>query len=605
MDKHGLIFSPTPAVLFRSESTMKATVHSTLFPFWNDLRNATPTRLRRDLWAGLTVAIFAIPQAIAYAILAGASPVYGLYSALVMSVVAALWGSSPYVNTGPTNSAALLAAAALLPFSTQPDFLRILFGLTLLVGILRLALGLLRAGRFFQYVPESGLLGFTVGAGILIASGQLHHLLGVAGGKSPWFIARMAEVAANSRQTHLPTLAIGAGCFVALLILDRTRWRSMAPLMVLAAATALTRFAFPVGAGIQLVGDISPVPSGLPTFSMPALEWTLLPSAGAIAVVGLIEASSIGQTLAVRRHQNLDFNQEFIGQGLSQIIGSFFQCIPGSGSFSRSLLIEHSGGVSRFANVFFGLWTALAVITLPPLLESIPVCALGGLLLFIGWKLVDIRRIRRVMVISRADTAVMFVTLFVTVFHRIENGVFVGTTLAALVFLGRAGKVHLHELVPAENGRYRELPYDRATRHDPSALVALSLSGNLFYGVANALRDYFAQVMHQSPTIIILRLRRAHSIDSACWGVISDLAEQLHRLGGKLYIAGAGPEMNGILNRTGLSRWIGPDQIFLRNNTPFSAFEACLRVAQADLPPDKSLSTAWKPHSGEMDGSGV
>jgi SulP family sulfate permease len=581
-----------------------------LAPFLEDLRIFTWLRLRRDVVAGLTVAVFAVPQAMAYAMLAGAPPVYGLYAAMVMSIVAALWGSSPFINTGPTNSAALLAGAALLPWADRPDVLGLLFGLTFLVGVGRLLLGLCRAGRLFHFVPECGLLGFAAGAGVLIVGGQLHHLLGIAAGKSSWFVLRMSELVPNAVHTHGPTLAMGVGCLLALLLLERTRLKTVAPLLALGGAACLAHFVLPPGVGVRTVGDISPIPCGLPRLTLPNFDPTvmasLIPSALAIAVIGLIEAASIGQTLALRHHRAEDFNQEFIGQGLSHLVASFFQAMPGSGSFTRSLLIEQAGGVSRFANVFFGLWTAAAVLSLPPALEAIPVSALAGLLLFIGWKLVDVRRIRRVLATSRTDALVMGATFLVTVFYRIEAGVFVGTVMAALVFLGRAGRVQLNELIPAGPGRYEEIPYDGVTLHAASDLVALSVSGDLFYGMSHALRQQLAEVKsRQAPRVLLLRLRRASSIDSACWGVLADLAEQLYRAGGSLYLSGVGPEVQPILVRSGLQRWIPDHQVFLRNDRPFAAFDQCVQAARAALPADAHLSAPWRTDVGEMDGSGV
>ena len=196
-----------------------------LFPFLPAARGYRLTTLKRDAIAGLTVAVFAVPQAMAYAMLAGVAPVYGLCAAVVMSITAALWGSSPYVNTGPTNSAALLTAAALMPFAHTGDPMRYAVTLCFLVGIIRLAMGVARMGSLLDFVPESAFLGFTVGAGLLIAMGQLHHLLGIAPPESQGFLARLLETCGESGGLHLPTLAIGIAVLASMLALstrDRT-----------------------------------------------------------------------------------------------------------------------------------------------------------------------------------------------------------------------------------------------------------------------------------------------------------------------------------------------------------------------------------------------
>ena len=524
-----------------------------------DLRGYGRNALARDAQAGLTVALVAAPQGVAYALLAGVPPVHGLYAALVMSIVAALWGSSRFVNTGPTNSAALLTAVALLPWAGSPDFLRVCFALTLLVGVLRLALGLLRLGRLVQWVPESGFLGFTVGAGLLIALGQLHHLFNVAPGASAWPPARVWGTLQHLGDLNPHTTAIGLGCLAVLLLTDRTRFRNAASLTLLVLASFYAVWVGP-DAGIRLVRDIAPVSHGLPSFALPLLApqtlIDLLPSALAISVVGLIEAVSIGQSLALKHRERLDYDREFVGQGLSHIVSAFFQGMPGSGSFSRSALMEHAGAATRFANVYFGLFTALALLLAPRLLDMIPVSALAGLLLFIGYKLVNVIRIRRVYATSRSDVILLIATFVVTVFVRIEYGIFVGVVLGALLFLRHACAVHLSELTPSdEEGRYDEAPYGDGSTHPPSDVVALTLSGDLFYGQASDLRDQLDEILRsQRPRCLIIRMRRAHTVDFSCWSVL----------------------------------------VYAQTGAPFESFETCLSDVLRNLPPDAALSPAWQ-----------
>lgn len=554
----------------------------------------------RDAQAGLTVALVAAPQGVAYALLAGVPPVHGLYAALVMSIVAALWGSSRFVNTGPTNSAALLTAVALLPWAGSPDFLRVCFTLTLLVGVMRMALGLMRMGRLVQWVPESGFLGFTVGAGLLIALGQLHHLFNVAPGDGAWPPARVWGTLQHLGALNPHTTAIGLGCLAVLLLTDRTRLRNAASLAVLVLASCYAMWAGPE-AGIRLVRDIAPVSHGLPSFTLPLFApqtlIDLLPSAFAISVVGLIEAVSIGQSLALKHRERLDYDREFVGQGLSHIVSAFFQGMPGSGSFSRSALMEHAGAATRFGNVFFGLFTALALLLAPRLLDMIPVSALAGLLLFIGYKLINVTRIRRVHATSRSDVILLIATFVVTVFVRIEYGIFVGVVLGALLFLRHACAVHLSELTPSgeEEGRYDEAPYGGGAAHAPSDVVALTLSGDLFYGQASDLRDQLDEILRvQRPRRLIIRMRRAHTVDYSCWSVLFDCAETLARQGGSIYLTGVSPALQRVICKEALQRLIPRERVYAQTDAPFESFESCLSDVLRSLPADAALSPAWQ-----------
>lgn len=573
-------------------------VRDRLLPFLADVRGYTSGAFRADLLAGLAVAVFAIPQAMAYAMLAGVAPVYGLYAAVVMSIVAALWGSSPYVNTGPTNSAALLTAAALLPLAPLDNPMPVVATLCLLVGAIRLVMGLARLGRLLDFVPESAFLGFTVGAGLLIAMGQLHHFLGVLPPESAWFPARMAETAARAGETDPAALLIGLGTLVIMLGLNH-RFRVFPVALVAIGLAALAAWLLHDRHPVRIVADIAAIPRGLPVFAPPLLDAdlvrALLPAAFAISVIGLIEAASIGQTLALRNNQRLDVNQEFVGQGLSHLAGAFLSAIPGSGSFSRSLLIETSGGKTRLANVFFGVATLGAMLAVPHLLEWIPVSALSGLLIYIGIRLVDVPRLRRVLATSVSDSIIMVLTFGVTVFYRIEYGIFVGVAGAALVHLHRARELQLVEYQPDDSGRVTEKPCRRPEDTVPGDVVALGVSGDLFYGISSALRDQLDQVIEERhPRHLILRMRRAYSIDYSCWSVLFDLAAHLEQLGGRLYLCGIRPDFEPIVRQAGLGNPLTPERLYPATASPFEAFDRCLDAVLADPQLEGPTAARWR-----------
>lgn len=572
-------------------------------PFLPDLFNITRSQVRADVIAGLTVAVFAVPQSMAYAMLAGVPPIYGLYTAIVMSIVAALWGSSAFVNSGPTNSAALLTAAALLPFAGRPDYMAYIATLGLLAGLIRLAMGCAKLGNLLDFVPESAFLGFSIGAGLLISLGPLHHLLGVATPEATWFPARLMETASHIPETNVTALIIGLMTLGIMLLLNHRSGKIPVALLAIGSAALaawLLRMHYPV----HTVRDVAEIPFGLPGIAIPQLDiqtlHDLLPAAFAIAVIGLIEAASIGQTLALRRNQQLDVNQEFIGQGISQIAGAFLSCMPGSGSFSRSLLIEASGGATRFANVFFGLATLGALLSIPRLLEWIPVSALAGLLLYIGVRLVDLPRLRRVFATSTTDGAILITTLLVTVFYRIEYGIFAGMVGAALMHLHRTRELQLVEYIPADNGRITECPYDKNAPHEPADIVALGVSGDLYYGLSSTLRSQLTRIIEsRQPRHLVLRMRRAYSIDYSCWNVLFDIAEHLDHHGGRLYLCGVRPDFQTITHQAGMQHILPADRFFPATDSPFQAFDQCIAsiLAHGANPPG-ARNQHWTKRAG-------
>lgn len=565
---------------------------------------------RADAVAGLTVAVFAIPQAMAYAVLAGLPPVHGLYAAIVMSIAAALWGSSPFVNAGPTNTAALLTAAALSPLVTtgQVTPLAGVFVLGLLAGGIRILMGLLRMGWLIRFVPVPAFLGFIAAAELLIAFGQLHELLGVPVPTAVLAPLRIVEVLMHLPQTDFRAMTLGLGT-CGLLWLGG-RYAKKLPMALIAALLAaftapwLERF-FPDAQKILLVRDIAPVPSALPTLQLyfPSLEiwWAVLPGACAVAVIGLIEAVSIGQNLAHKHKSELNFNQEFFGQGVAQLGSALFGGVPGSGSFSRSALLEDSGAKTPFANIFFAIFTATVLLLTPRIIEQIPLAALAGLLFYTGLKLFNPAAIVQVWRTSRPDFAVLAITFLVTFCGKIEWGFFVGIAVAMAIFLSQARQLQLFELVPtprtpgARGTRFEEIAYTPGSQHEPSGVVALTLHGDLFFGLAHELRTQLAEINRlQSPRYIVLRTRRAHSIDYSCWKALFDFAQLFRQSGGTLILTGVREDLKNVIENAQMQHVFPADCIVAPTESAWGAFEYGLEQIGRQLEDDSSLSPPWR-----------
>ncbi len=565
---------------------------------------------RADAIAGLTVAVFAIPQAMAYAVLAGLPPVHGLYAAIVMSIVAAFWGSSPFVNAGPTNTAALLTAAALAPLVTtgQVTPLAGVFVLGILAGSIRILMGLLRMGWLIRFVPVPAFLGFIAAAELLIAFGQLHELLGVPVPTASLAPLRLVEVLTHLPQTDLRALALGLGTCGLLWLggryVKKLPSALIAALLAAAAAPWLEKL-FPSAQKILLVRDIASVPSSLPTLQLylPSLEiwWAVLPGACAVAVIGLIEAVSIGQNLAHKHKNELNFNQEFFGQGVAQLGSALFGGVPGSGSFSRSALLENSGAKTPYANIFFGVFTATVLLLTPRIIEQIPLAALAGLLFYTGLKMFNPAAIIQVWRTSRPDFAVLALTFLVTFGGKIEWGFFIGIIVAMAIFLSRARQLQIYELVPhsqateARGIRFDEIAYTPGSKHEPSGLVALALHGDLFFGLAHELRTQLAEIHRlQNPQFIVIRTRRAHSIDYSCWKALFDFAELFRQNGGTLILTGVRQDLKTVIENARMQHVFPEDCIVAPTESAWGAFECGLEQIAGELKDHTTLSPQWQ-----------
>ena len=563
----------------------------------------TIASLRADFQAGLTVAIFAVPQAMAYAVLAGLPPVNGLYCAVMMSFVASLFLSSPFLNIGPTNTSALLTASVIAPFAAQATGAAIwplIFQFTLLVGIIGALMGLVKAGPLVRLVPEHANLGFVTAANILIALGQFNEFLGVKAIRGETF-GKIVGLVREAPQSHWPTLLIALVTLGLMMGFDKHSRRFPVTLCsVIAATLATLAFArwLPNAAHIRVVGDIAPVPPGFPTPRVYALDfglmWQMLPGAAAVASIGMLESAAISSSLALKNKITVNFNQEFFGLGIAQLASAVFGGFPGSSSYSRSALIERNGGKTVLAGIFFSIVTLAALMIGSRLLEMIPLAALAALLFFTGVKLVEVGALKRVWQTSRVDFGVVALTFLVAFFGKLEWGFFAGIIAALLVFVARAKSLQLYELVPQTGGKWEERLYTPDSNHPRCDVVALSLHGDLFFGMSHELREQLSEIVRlQEPKWIIIRMRRTSSVDASVWGTLADFAEAFDENGGGLILTGVSPKLEKIIARTQVDDWIEKGNLVPREKEAFVAFEKGLQRIGAQLEPDSVLSPAW------------
>ena len=329
-------------------------------PLLADLKVYRKENWKFDLMAGLTVAIVALPQSMAYALIAGVDPVYGLYTSIIAAIIGSIFGSSDHLITGPTNAIALMIASQVKNF-TDSNFLTMLFILTFLVGLIQFLLGILRVGKIINFVSHSVIVGFTAGAGIIIALGQLNQFLGISlpKGYNPLYVKVWQTLAAID-QTNLYALGLANLTVAIILICKKINKNIPGSLLGLIVSACLVAL-FNLGdKGIKLVGEI---PNNLPLFRLPQafpvhFIFDLMGGAAAIAIVGLVEAISISKSIALSSEQRINPNQEFLGQGLANMLAAFFQCIPASGSFTRSAINYASGGKTKLAGILSGIIVA-------------------------------------------------------------------------------------------------------------------------------------------------------------------------------------------------------------------------------------------------------
>ena len=400
---------------------------------WRAWRQRVDRRsLKQDAIAGLTGALIVLPQGIAYAAIAGLPPEYGLYCAIGPAVVAALFGSSWHLVSGPTAAISIVVFSALAPLAApgSPQYILLALTLGFLVGAIQLGVGLARLGRLAHHISHSVVVGFTSGAAFLIAASQLKHFFGLHGVTTSGFFGQLWQTAALLPQAQWQTAAVGALALGAALAARRIH--SGVPHMIVGMVAAGVLAAW-LG-GVPTVGEL---PAALPRLSAPSFDlavWSQLGvSAAIIAVLGLTEAIAIARSVALRSGQTIDSNQEVVGQGLSNLVGSFLSGYPSSGSFTRSGLNYDAGAKTPLAAVFASVFLMIILALIARWITYLPMAAMAGILFMVAWGLIDRAEISAIFRGPWHEQVVLLVTFVATLLVQLEYAMFIGITVSLLL----------------------------------------------------------------------------------------------------------------------------------------------------------------------------
>jgi SulP family sulfate permease len=549
--------------------------------------------LRRDLLAGLTVAAISLPQAMAYALLAGVDPRFGLYSAIVVTTVASIFGSSSHLINGPTSAISLVVFSALAFFDPDQkmEAAEGMFLLGAMVGAIQIFIAVFRLGDLTRYISESVILGFMSAAAVLLAVGQVANALGVRdkGTGAQHVLYRLWLTVTEGDPVNLKAVAISAGTVLLALVGRRLVRRYRLPqmdmllvLIIVGLAAYWAGWSLPGVGGKTAIAVAGTVPAGLPTPHIPIIKFSwigqLAPDALAVAFLGLLEALAIAKSIANETRQTLDFNRQCLAEGLANLTGSFFRCLPGSGSLSRSAINFHAGGVTRFSGIVSALAVALAVLVLAPLARFVPRPALAALLLLTATRLIDPKRLIYTMRASRPDAGVLVATMVAAITFGLDMAILVGVALSILLFVPRAAKLKVVELVVDRDDVVRDrLPADPS----PAAFLLYDLEGELFFGAGAELQHCLSDIMRRTEAAglhhVILRVKRVRNPDVVCLEQLEHFLRGAERKGVTVLLAGVRPDLLDAFGRLRFGEWFAGDAIFPQGNDEDSATLAAIR----------------------------
>ncbi|HEX3654947.1 MAG TPA: SulP family inorganic anion transporter [Pirellulales bacterium] len=565
-------------------------------PALDALRTYSWRAFGSDTVAGLTVAAIAVPQAMAYAQIAGLPPQYGLYTAIVMTAVGAVFDSSKQLINGPTNAISIAVFSALAFYGTD-DRVQAAVLLALLVGAIQMAITLLRLGDLTRYISHAVIVGFTLGAGSLIVLDQLKNLLGLParGTGEDHFLKRLWLTLAQADQTNLATVVVGLATMALVLVLrlanSRLRLRIPEFLLAVVGMAAIVWGLDLQQQGVKVVGAIPP---HLPSFQLPVVSWVqvreLSGSGLAIAVLGLLEAVAMAKAIAAKTEQKLDINQQCLSEGLANLAGSLFQCFPGSGSLTRSTVNQQSGAVTQWSGVISAAAVAAAVLVFAPYAHYIPKASLAGILVLSAWNLVNRQQLAYYLRATRFDAAIVLLTAVSAVAISVEFCVLIGVFLSFVLYVPRAARVRLTELVLTPERVIRERVADDVPC---SRILIYSFEGELFFGAAPELDEHFQRIrraVQPGVRAIVLRLKRARNPDAVCLQLLDKFIRRMQAQDIAVLLCGIQPEMAKALDSGGIRALLGPDRIFEETGVVWSATLAAVRhayeIVQEDLCPD-------------------
>jgi len=496
----------------------------------------------------------------------------------------------------------MLSLTAHLPEEYGVGLLEIILLLTLMAGLVQLAFGVLRFGGVVRYVSNSVIIGFTAGAGVLIALNQLKNILGIdiSGAHAERSFEVLAATVRHVPETNLYALGVGVLTLLIVVLVPRIHRRLPGSLIAVVTAGVLSYLlgwheaAMGVGR-VEIVRDLEPIRGSLDIFHVPSLlispDFGLMRDLGtgafALALLSLIEATSISRAVAATSGQRLNFSKEFVGQGMSKIVGSFFSCFASSGSLTRTMVCFQAGGRTRMAATFSAIWTALTLLLLGPLANYIPKASLAGLLIVIAYTMVDKHRLKQAWRSGKNTRLVLVGTLVSTLVLPLEYAIFVGIILSLVIVLRVTGKTDLTQLVPRSDHGFEEVPFNRAA---PSPIVTVNMEGCLYFAAAEDLDYELLRCLTPMTRVVVLRMKRLSAVGSTAMAILEHFWEILREKNIYLVVCGIEDELKNVMTNSGLREQIGEQNIFYADNKLFQSTELAHARAQSIVEREKWLA---------------
>ena len=533
--------------------------------------------LTKDLIAGLVMSIVTVPGALANGLLAGINPVYGVYSMIAGTTAAALFTSSVIMNVDST-SATSIATGDFLAGITSAEQQGYLVVLGILVGIWMLVFGLLKLGFLVRFISNSVMTGFLSGLGVLTILGQVGDITGYYS-EAPNKVFKTIDTFLFHWQDIDPaTFALGLITIALVVLISRTRFERYAFAVAVIGITLLA--VLPIFDSVMLVGDTTEIPRGLPMPSLPDLSLVpqMLIPALTIAIIALVQGAGVSQSAPNPDGEYPDPSGDFRGQGAANLSTGIFSGIPVGGSLSGTTTLQTIGGISRWANIFTGLFAAIILVFFAPFIEILPMATLAGLLVVVGFSMIKAGRIQTVWHTGLVPSTVFIVTFIATLFLDLQVAVVIGVVLTFLLQIYRAAeRVRIERIIQQVDGSFVEA---ELLEDLPSGeIVILQPIGSLFFAGTAEFVEHLPDVGRAQHSVVILRLRDRDEVGSTFIRAIQRFTNELLEGNNLLMLTGVGSHVFRQLEKTDLLDLIGEENIFPAERIFTAALEKAIAAA--------------------------
>jgi SulP family sulfate permease len=556
----------------------------------------SPNWLRRDAIAGASVAVIAIPQAIAYALIAQVPAEYGVYTLVIHGILGYLLNHNPLMAIGPTNTQSLLVASVAMhvlgaeagddPAARGAAFLQIAITLSFLKGLIQIGLSGLRLGILSRYFSRSVVLGFTAGAGTLIALGQLPAFLGLESpvdyGRLPAAVVILGHVFGNAASISLPSVAVSmltVGIVVACRLRNPLLPGALFALLATAVMCQATGWSGEIVACVDCAEARWP-PVAIPDLGLRRVE-LLLGGAFALSVLGMVETYSISRSVTIDPTHTVRPDREMLAQGVIHVAGSFVGCIPGSGSFARSGMNVYAGAASRYSGLICALLVALTFLAAAPLIGYLPLPTLAGQIMVIAYSLSNWKGIVQIARTNRVDGIVTLFTFLATLLLPLHYAIFAGVLVNLGIYLRSVSRLNILELVRTEGDAFTERVLESPADLPSRDTLVIQLQGDLFFGMEDELSSYLDRIALLNPKVVVIRLKATRSIDTTVMGRLVDFVKRIQSRGGYVLCCGVASSLKKKMATYGLLAIIKPENVFDSAATVFESSHAALSRAAA------------------------